>query len=109
MDTIIRNKAGNMLADECGNTSKQKYHANGSRKEDKIREFLYRDTMNVEHEMCDYAGNNWCQQNSNKRFKEKFGSCTKKTLNRFTTKDSHTWNITPNAESRAQLKRDGTR
>jgi hypothetical protein len=31
--------------------------------------------------------------------KEKFGSYTKKTLDRFTTKDSYTWNITHNTES----------
>jgi hypothetical protein len=33
---------------------------------------MYRDTMNVEHEMCDYTINNWSRRNSNKRFKEKF-------------------------------------
>jgi hypothetical protein len=33
--------------------------------------------------------------------KEKFGSCTRKTLDRFTTKDSYTWNITHNTESTA--------
>ena len=33
--------------------------------------------------------------------KEKFGSCTGKTLDRFTTKDSYTWNITHNTESTA--------
>jgi hypothetical protein len=30
---------------------------------------------------------------------EKFGSCTRKTLDIFTTKDSYTWNITHNTES----------
>ena len=35
------------------------------------------------------------------RLKEKFGSCTKKTYGRFTTKDSYTWNITHNTESTA--------
>jgi len=44
----------------------------------KIREFMYRHTTNVEHEMCDYTGNNWCQRNSNKSFKEKFGRHTRK-------------------------------
>ena len=29
------------------------------------------DTTNVEHEMCDYTGNNWSHRNGNKRFKEK--------------------------------------
>jgi len=35
------------------------------------------------------------------KLKEKFGSCTGKTLDRFTTKDSYTWNITHNTESTA--------
>ena len=33
--------------------------------------------------------------------KEKFGTCTRKTFDRFTTKDSYTWNITHNTESTA--------
>ena len=33
--------------------------------------------------------------------KEKFGSYTRKTFDRFTTKDSYTWNITANTESTA--------
>jgi hypothetical protein len=36
-----------------------------------------------------------------KKLKEKFGSCTRKTLDSFTTKDSYTWNITHNTESTA--------
>jgi hypothetical protein len=36
-----------------------------------------------------------------KRFKEKFGSCTRKTFSRFTTKYSYTGNITHNTESTA--------
>jgi len=52
----------------CGNTSRQKCYATGSRKETKIQEFMYRDTMNVECEMYDYMGNNWKQWISNKRF-----------------------------------------
>ena len=39
--------------------------------------------------------------NSNEKLKEKLGSCTRKTLDRFTTKDSYTWNITHNTESTA--------
>ena len=30
--------------------------------------------------MCDYTSNNWIHWNSNKRFKEKFGSHTRNTL-----------------------------
>jgi len=38
---------------------------------------------------------------SNKKLKEKFGSYSRKTFDRFTTKDSYTWNITHNTESTA--------
>jgi hypothetical protein len=44
---------------------------------------------------------NWGHRNSNKRFKEKFRSHTKKTFNRFATKGGYTWNITHNTESTA--------
>ena len=33
--------------------------------------------------------------------KKNFGSCTRKTFDRFTTKYSYTWNITHNTESTA--------
>ena len=33
--------------------------------------------------------------------RKKFGSCTRKTFNKFTIKDSYTWNITHNTESTA--------
>jgi hypothetical protein len=36
--------------------------------------------------MYDYTNNNWSQWNGNEKLKEKFGSCTRKTLDRFTTK-----------------------
>ena len=49
--------------------------------------------MNMEHEIYDYSNN------SNKRFKEKFGSHTRKTINRLTIKDSYTCNIPHNTES----------
>ena len=62
---------------------------------------MYRDTANVEPEMYDHTRNNWSHWASNEKLKEKFGSCTRKTLNRFTTKDSYTWNITHNMESTA--------
>jgi len=48
-----------------------------------------------------YTSNNWSHWNSNEKLKEKFGSCTGKTFDRFTTKDSYTWNITHNTESTA--------
>ena len=101
-DIIIKNKKReNMHTDRCGNTRRQKCCAKGSGKEVKIQEFMYRDRTNVEPEMYDCTSNNWSHQNSNEKLKEKFGNCTKKTFDRFTTKDSYTWNITHNTESTA--------
>ena len=47
------------------------------------------------------TSNNCSHWNSNEKLKEKFGSCTRKTFGRFTTKDSYTRNITHNMESTA--------
>jgi hypothetical protein len=47
-----------MRIDRHGNIHGQKFHAKGSRKEGKIQEFMYRDAMNVEHEMYDHTDNN---------------------------------------------------
>jgi hypothetical protein len=47
---------------------------------------IERDKKNVEPEMNDYTSNNWSHWNSNKKLKEKSGSCTRKTFDRFTTK-----------------------
>jgi len=58
----------------------------------------------VEPEMCDYTSNKWSHWNSNEKRKEKFGSCTRKTFYRFTTKDSYTWNITHNTEILCSVK-----
>ena len=90
-----------MHTDRCDNTRRQKCCAEGSGKEVKIQEFVYRDTTNVEPEMYDCTSKNWSHWNSNEKFKEKFGNYTRKTLDRFTTKDSYTWNITHNTESTA--------
>jgi len=62
---------------------------------------VYIDATNVEPEMYDCTSNNWSHWNSNVKLKEKFGNYTKKAFDRFTTKDSHTWNITHNTESTA--------
>ena len=62
---------------------------------------MYRDTTNVEPEMYDYTSNNGNHWNSNEKLKEKSGRYTRKTLDRFTTKDNYTWNITYNTESTA--------
>ena len=47
------------------------------------------------------SGENWSYWNIKEKFKEKFGNYTRKTLDRFTTKDSYTRNITHNTESTA--------
>jgi hypothetical protein len=62
---------------------------------------MYRDTTNVEPEMYDYTSNNWSHLNSNEKLKEKLLRYTRKRFDRFTTKDSYTWNITHNTESTA--------
>jgi hypothetical protein len=90
-----------MHTDRCGNTRRQKCCAKRSGKEDEIQEFIYRDTTNVEPEMYDYTSYNLSHWNSNEKLKENFGSGTRKTFDRFTTKDSYTWNITHNTESTA--------
>jgi hypothetical protein len=77
-----------MHTDRRGNTGRQKCCAKGRVKEVKIQEFMYRDKTNVEPEMYDYSSNNWSYWNSNEKLKEKFGSYTRKTFDRFTTKDS---------------------
>jgi len=76
-----------MHIDRCGNTRRQKCCAKGSGKEVKIQELMYGDTTNVEPEMYDYTSNNWSHWNSKEKLKEKFGNCTRKTFDRFTTKD----------------------
>jgi hypothetical protein len=53
----------------------------------------------VELEMYDYTSYNWSHWNSNEKLKEKPGSSTRKTLERFTTENSYTGNITHNKES----------
>ena len=47
------------------------------------------------------TSNNWSHWNSNEKLNEKFGRYTRKTFDRFTTKDNYTWNITYNTESTA--------
>jgi hypothetical protein len=75
-----------MYTERCGNTRTQKCRAKGSEKEVKIQEFMYRDTTNVELEVYDFTSNNWSHWNSNEKLQEKFGSCTRKTFERFTYK-----------------------
>jgi hypothetical protein len=99
---VSTSKRENMHTDRCGNTGRQKCCAEGSGKEVKIQEFMCRGKTNVEPEVYNYTGNNWSHWNSKEKLKETFGSCTRKTFDRFTTKDSCTWNITHNTESTAE-------
>jgi len=62
----------NMHPERRGNTSRYGCHAIGIRKETKVQELMFRDTMHVEHQIYDYNGNNWSNRNSNQRFTEKF-------------------------------------
>jgi hypothetical protein len=55
----------------------------------------------MESKMYDYTSNNWSYRNSNEKLKGKCGRYTTKTFDRFTTKDSCTWNSTHNTESAA--------
>jgi hypothetical protein len=61
---------------------------------------MYRDTPNVEPETLNYTSTKSSHRNSDKTFKEKCGGHTRKTCNRFTIKDSYTWNITRNNKER---------
>jgi hypothetical protein len=79
----------------------RKFVQKGAGKKLKYVSFMYKDKTNVEPEMYDYTSNNWSHWNSNEKLKEKFGSYTRKTFSRFTTKDSYTWNITHNTDSTA--------
>ena len=90
-----------MHTDRCGNTCRQKCCAKGRGKEVKYKSLCIETQRNLELEMYDYTNNNWSHWNSNEKLKEKFGSCTRKTFDRFITKDSYTWNITHNTESTA--------
>ena len=90
-----------MRTDRCGNTRRHTCCAKGIGKGIKIQEFMYRDTTNMETEIFDCTSNNWSHWNSNEKLKEKFGNCTRKTFDRFTTKDSYTWNITHSMKSTA--------
>jgi len=56
---------------------------------------------NCIEEFYNNNNNNKSLKKKKKKEKEKFGNCTRKTFDRFTTKDSYTWNITHNTESTA--------
>jgi hypothetical protein len=58
-DDNNNNNINDMHTDRCGNTRRQKSRARGSSKEDKIQDFRYTDTTNVEPEMYDYTSYDW--------------------------------------------------
>jgi hypothetical protein len=89
-----------MHSDRCGNTGRKKCRAKGSEKE-VLQKFRYRDATNVKPEMYRYTGYNWSHWNGNGKLKEKPGSYTGKTFDRFTTADSCIGNSTHNTESTA--------
>jgi hypothetical protein len=66
-------------------------------KESKIQEFMYRDTMNVEHEMHGDTSNKWGQVTKG-LVKRKTGGNSRKIFNRLTTENMY-WNCAHNAES----------
>jgi hypothetical protein len=98
-DIIIKNKKEKRSALLHVATPIERNFVQNEGEKKKKKQFMYRDTTNVEPEMYDYTSNNWGHWNSNEKLKETFGSCTKKIFYRFTTKDSYTWNITHNTES----------
>jgi len=90
-----------MHTDRRGNTRRQKRCAKGSGKEVKIQEFVYRDATNVEPEMYDYTVINGTTGIVTRSLRKNLERYTRRTFDRFTTKNSYTWNITRNAESTA--------
>jgi hypothetical protein len=52
----------------------------------------------VEPDMYDYTSYNWSHWNGNEKLREKSGSYTRKSIDRFTTADSCTGNITQSTE-----------
>jgi hypothetical protein len=101
-DILIKNKKERASTlDRCGHTRGRECDTKESRRENNVQQFMYWDTTNVVYETYIHAGNNWSHRNSNKRFKEKYGSHTVKPFNRFIKRDSYIWNITHNTESTA--------
>jgi hypothetical protein len=47
------------------------------------------------------TSNNWSYWGCNKKLKEKFGSCIRKTFDRLTTADGYTWNSAYHTETTA--------
>jgi len=92
----------NMHTDRCGNTYREKCHAKESWKEIKY-EILCRETQETWKLKCLILPVGISYRNSDRRFKEKFGSLVRRTFARFITKDSCTSNITHITGSAAEL------
>jgi len=60
-----------------------------------VQGFVYKDTAHVEREVYDYTENKWSRQDSNKMFKERFGTIRGK-HDRFSY---YNWNVTQNTGS----------
>ena len=69
IDKIIKNKRYKTCILICRFSSSRKCHAKESRKENKIKEFISRDTTYMEYEMYHHTSNDWSHWNSNKSFK----------------------------------------
>ena len=91
---MIEIKKQKTCTDRDDNTSGQEWHSKEAQKKLKQKSFVYRDTSNVEHEIYNYANNSWSNRNIKKGLKKRFEAMPEKAFNRFTTKDSCTWNIT---------------
>jgi hypothetical protein len=78
-----------MPTDRCVSTSGQESGAKGITKE-VLQECIHKHITNME-----YARDNYTDHGDRKRgCKEKFGSYTRKTFNRFTISYCYAWNIT---------------
>ena len=89
-----------MHTDRWGNTTRQKYFAKESRKENNFKSLCIEIQRLLENEMYDYTGNNWSHQNSNKMLR-KIWKPYQEDIRYIHYKDSYTGNITHNTESAA--------
>jgi hypothetical protein len=89
-----------MHTDRCGNTRGQNCHAKGSGKDGKIQE-LCKEIQRMCNLKCEIIPViNGATGIVTKGLKEEFGIHARKNFNRFTTKDSYTWNITHHTGSK---------
>jgi len=65
------------------------------------QEFMYRDTTIVDLKCTSVPVIIGATGIVTRSLRKKFGNCTRKTFDRFTTKESYNWNITHNTKSTA--------